>query len=144
MEITHDFEVHLWIQLSLVHGDALSLVYGLAGVPVLSATREGMSLACVSTQHADHPSLNCLGPNMGELPSYGKQSLERPFFRGWLVCVGGVSAKRAGDTSSAPSGGVSVQRGGSEPFAGVGSMAPFCLWIRQTQQDSGSSVLDFD
>lgn len=94
MEITHDFEVHLWIQLSLVHGDALSLVYGLAGVPVLSATREGMSLACVSTQHADHPSLNCLGPNMGELPSYGKQSLERPFFRGCLVCVGGVSAKR--------------------------------------------------
>lgn len=63
-----------------------------------------------------------------------------------LVCVEGVSAKQAGDRSSPLSVRVSVRRGGSgpsSPFAGVGSMGPFCLGVSQTQVHSGSLVLDF-
>lgn len=69
----------------------------------------------------------------------------RAFLRLSLVCVQGVRAERAGDRPSPRSGRVSVQRGGSGPSsacARVGSVGPFCLWVSQTQEDSGSSVLD--
>lgn len=68
---------------------------------------------CLSTQHVDHPSLNC-GQMWVSFLHVGKHRAWGGFLqRVSLVCVQGVSAKRAGDRSSPPIGRVSVRRGGS-------------------------------